>query len=86
MNSVAENLMPFVPSILLVDHDASIRETFGLGLERCVFEMVVASGATEALRLIDSRKSHVLASDLHLPEAGAGRTIVSAIPTQTPRA
>lgn len=92
--SISDRLAPTIAtdqsleglSILLVDDDESIRDTFGLFLEYGGFETIVAASANEALRLINSRRFDVLVSDLHLPEAGAGWTIVNAMRDANPRA
>jgi DNA-binding response OmpR family regulator len=65
--------------ILLVDDDDDIRTVFHLGLEKHGFEVVAAPTVTEALRLIAVQKFDVLLSDLRMPDAGDGFTVVSAM-------
>src|SRR5664279_5160724 len=48
-------------------------------LERDGFEVVVASNVRDALRLITRETFDVLLSDLHMPLAGDGFTLVSAM-------
>jgi DNA-binding response OmpR family regulator len=72
--------------ILLVEDNEDIRAVFHEGLENHGFEVVPASTVTEALRLISSQAFDVLLSDLHLPDAGDGFTVVSAMRHTQPRA
>jgi DNA-binding NarL/FixJ family response regulator len=55
-------------------------------LEHNDFEVTAASNVTEALRLISSRKFDTLVSDLHMPDAGDGLTVVSAMRHANPEA
>jgi DNA-binding response OmpR family regulator len=72
--------------ILLVEDNDDIRAVFHEGLENHGFEVVPASTVTEALRLISVESFDVLLSDLHLPDAGDGFTVVSAMRHTQPRA
>ena len=72
--------------ILLVEDNDDIRAVFHEGLENHGFEVVPASSVTEALRLISLEHFDVLVSDLHLPDAGDGFTVVSAMRHTQPRA
>ncbi len=72
--------------ILLVEDNDDIRAVFHEGLENHGFEVVPASTVTEALRLISLEQFDVLLSDLHLPDAGDGFTVVSAMRHTQPRA
>jgi ActR/RegA family two-component response regulator len=72
--------------ILLVEDNDDIRAVFHEGLENHGFEVVPASTVTEALRLISVETFDVLLSDLHLPDAGDGFTVVSAMRHTQPRA
>jgi CheY-like chemotaxis protein len=65
--------------VLLVDDNDAIREVFQEGLEYRGFEVVFASTVNEALRLISVEHFDVLLSDLHMPDAGDGFTVVSAM-------
>jgi ActR/RegA family two-component response regulator len=72
--------------ILLVDDDEFIREVFQEGLEKRGFEVVPAATVNEALRLISAEKFEVLLTDLRMPEAGDGFTVVSAMRRTDPSA
>lgn len=72
--------------ILLVEDNDDVRTVFQEGLEGHGFEVVSASTVTEALRLISVEQFDVLLSDLHLPDAGDGFTVVSAMRHTQPRA
>jgi YesN/AraC family two-component response regulator len=50
------------------------------------FEVTCAADVTEALKLISSQKYDVLLSDLHMPGAGDGLTVVSAMRHANPEA
>jgi CheY-like chemotaxis protein len=65
--------------ILVVDDNEDMREIFQEGLEKRGFEVVPASTVSEALRLISAEHFDVLLSDLHMPDAGDGFTVVSAM-------
>ncbi len=72
--------------ILLVDDNDDLRATFQEGLEGHGFEVVSAATVNEALRLISVEKFDVLLSDLHMPDAGDGFTVVSAMRHTQPNA
>lgn len=65
--------------ILVVDDSEAIRLSLGAILEQHGFEATCAGDVTEALRYISSNKYDVLLSDLHMPGAGDGLTVVSAM-------
>ena len=75
-----------IAKVLLVDDDENVR--FGLGelLESSGFEITTAASVPEALKLIISETYDVLLSDLHMPGAGDGLTVVSAMRHANPRA
>jgi len=75
-----------IAKVLLVDDDENVR--FGLGelLESKGFEITTAASVHEALKLIISETYDVLLSDLHMPGAGDGLTVVSAMRHANPRA
>jgi ActR/RegA family two-component response regulator len=56
------------------------------GLQRDEFEVVVASNVRDALKLIATETFDVLLSDLHMPLAGDGFTLVSAMRHTHPNA
>jgi ActR/RegA family two-component response regulator len=72
--------------ILLVDDNDDIREVYRIGLQGRGFEVVTASTVNEALRLISTEHFDVLLSDLHMPDAGDGFTVVSAMRHAHPQA
>jgi DNA-binding NtrC family response regulator len=72
--------------ILLVDDDERLNIIMRSLLEREGFEISVASNVAEALRLISSERYDVLLSDLHMPGAADGLTVISAIRHLNPKA
>jgi DNA-binding response OmpR family regulator len=75
-----------VNKILLVDDDRLVRETLVAVLEHSGFEVSSAANVNEALKLIGSQTFDVLVSDLHMPGAGDGLTVVSAMRHANPKA
>jgi ActR/RegA family two-component response regulator len=65
--------------ILLVDDDESVRSSIEEGLAMMGFEVVAASSVKDALQQIVSQKFDVLVTDLHLPDAGDGFGLVTAM-------
>ena len=65
--------------ILLVDDNDDVRSMYQQGLESHGFQVVPASNVNQALSLIATEKFDVLLSDLHMPDAGDGFTVVSAM-------
>ena len=65
--------------ILLADDDDDIRSVFQEGLERHGFDVIPAANVNDALRLISTENFDVLLSDLHMPDACDGFTIVNAM-------
>lgn len=65
--------------ILLVDDNDDVRSMYQQGLESHGFQVVPASNVNQALSLIATEKFDVLHSDLHMPDAGDGFTVVSAM-------
>jgi YesN/AraC family two-component response regulator len=65
--------------VLVVDDNDAIRVSLGAILEKHDFEVTCAGNVSEALKFISSRKYDVLLSDLHMPGAGDGLTVVSAM-------
>src|SRR4029079_15581799 len=74
------------PRVLVVDDDDAVREMVQAGLERDGFEVVIASNVSDALRHIATEHFDVLLSDLHMPLAGDGFTVVSAMRHTHPKA
>ena len=67
------------PRVLVVEDDDAVRSMLQEGLQRDGFEVVAASNVRDALRHIASETFDVLLSDLHMPLAGDGFTLVSAM-------
>src|SRR5580704_12919222 len=74
------------PRVLLVDDNDDLREVYQEGLEKRGLEVVTASSAKEALSRITAESFDVLLSDLHMPDAGDGMTVVSAMRHAHPKA
>jgi DNA-binding response OmpR family regulator len=75
-----------IPRVLVVDDDDAVRTMVEAGLERDGFEVVTASNVSDALRHIATEHFDVLLSDLHMPLAGDGFTVVSAMRHTHPKA
>ncbi len=65
--------------VLLVDDDESVRELTTIQLEHKGFEVVAAASVTEALRFIATETFDVLITDLNMPNAGDGFTVLTAM-------
>ena len=65
--------------VLVVEDDDAVRSMLQEGLQRDGFEVVAASNVRDALRHIAAETFDVLLSDLHMPLAGDGFTLVSAM-------
>ena len=74
------------PRILLVDDDEMIRGTLKELLEMNRFQVRTAANVPEAIHLIDTESFDVLLSDLHMPGAGDGFTVISAMRHRHPAA
>jgi CheY-like chemotaxis protein len=74
------------PRVLVVDDDEAVRTMVQAGLELDGFEVVCASNVSDALRHIATEHFDVLLSDLHMPLAGDGFTVVSAMRHTHPKA
>jgi len=73
-----------LPRILLVDDNDSVRSTLAQVLELNRFEVVTAASVNEALSQISKGGFDVLLTDLHMPDAGDGMTVVSAMRHSNP--
>ncbi len=67
------------PRILLVDDNEQVRSSLTAVLESGKFHVTSAGSVSEALHLIDTEAFDVLLCDLHMPGAGDGFTVVSAM-------
>jgi len=72
--------------VLFVDDNDDFREVIRSGLEHRGFEVTAAASVNEALKLIVSEAFDVLISDLHMPDAGDGFTVVTAMRHSNPKA
>ena len=81
-----ENDATIQPRILLVDDDKVVRETLKAILEMEEFQVSTAGNVAEAIHLIDTQPFDALLSDLHMPGAGDGFTVISAMRHKHPDA
>jgi DNA-binding response OmpR family regulator len=72
--------------ILLAEDKSDVRVAFQEGLQSQGFEVVHAGSVSEALRLISMENFDVLLSDLHMPDASDGFTVVNAMRHTQPNA
>lgn len=72
--------------ILLAEDKAEARLAFQAGLEGHGFAVTPAASVSEALRLISTEDFDVLLSDLHMPDASDGFTVVNAMRHTQPNA
>jgi CheY-like chemotaxis protein len=72
--------------VLLVDDDRDLRFSLSAILKLHGFDVTVAANVPEALKKISSESYDVLLSDLHMPGAGDGLTVVSAMRHANPNA
>src|SRR5271154_3259903 len=73
--------------VLVVDDDEIVRATLTGVLEQSGFGVTTAANVTEALKRISGPETYdVLLSDLHMPGAGDGITVVSAMRHKNPKA
>src|ERR1700721_3153216 len=72
--------------VLVVDDDEVVREPLCAILQKHDFEVPWAANVSQALKFISSQKYDVLLSDLHMPGAGDGLTVVSAMRHANPQA
>jgi DNA-binding response OmpR family regulator len=74
------------PRILVVDDNEGVRSTLQQVLESADYRVTTAATVGEALTLINTERFDVLLSDLHMPNAGDGFTVVSAMRHTNPQA
>jgi DNA-binding response OmpR family regulator len=72
--------------ILLVDDNEQVRTSLRAVLEVSQFQVTAAANVSEALHFIDAEPFDVLLCDLHMPGAGDGFTVVSAMRHTNPDA
>ena len=74
------------PRILVAEDNDAVRDMLQQALERDGFEVVTATCVSGALSHIAAQHFDVLLSDLHMPDAGDGFTVVSAMRHTHPQA
>jgi ActR/RegA family two-component response regulator len=72
--------------VLLVDDDEVVLEMMSRSLESKGFKVVAVGGVAEALKRIATESFEVLITDLHMPNAGDGFTVISAMRHSQPTA
>ena len=75
-----------VQRVLLVDDDEAVLEMMKTLLESRGFEVIAVGGVIEALKCIATQTFQVLITDLHMPNAGDGFTVISAMRHSQPAA
>jgi CheY-like chemotaxis protein len=75
-----------MPRVLIADDDEAVRNMLHITLERDGFEVVAVASVSEALNRMATENFDVLLSDLHMPQAGDGFTVVSAMRHTHPKA
>lgn len=75
-----------IANVLLVDDDGAVLSSLAKILEHHDFKVTTASTVTQALKHISTGEYDVLLSDLHMPGAGDGLTVVSAMRHANPGA
>jgi CheY-like chemotaxis protein len=74
------------PRVLLADDDEAVRSMLQVALERDGFEVVSVADVKGALSRIAGEQFDVLLTDLHMPHAGDGFTVVGAMRHTHPQA
>jgi len=82
----AHEKTPSRKKILLVDDNNPMRKMLALVLDENGFDVATASNVNDALGLIAAQSFDVLLSDLQMPDAGDGLTVVSAMRHSNPKA
>jgi DNA-binding response OmpR family regulator len=72
--------------VLLVDDDEVVLGVMSESLISKGFEVIAVGGVTDALKRIATEKFDVLITDLHMPNAGDGFTVISAMRHSQPTA
>ena len=86
LEAQAETDTPAQTKILLVDDDEMMRALLTHVLEASQFHVTTAASVSEAIHCIDSEPFDALISDLHMPGAGDGFTVISAMRHKHPDA
>jgi DNA-binding response OmpR family regulator len=77
---------PVTHRVLLVDDDDAVRAMVNATLERKGFDVVAVASVPDALRHITTESFDVLITDLHMPNAGDGFAVVTAMRHSQPDA
>src|SRR6204780_2429943 len=77
---------PALHRVLLVDDDEAVLEMMTQSLECNGFSVVGVGGVTDALKRIATEDFDILITDLHMPNAGDGFTVISAMRHSQPAA
>src|ERR1700676_1607433 len=77
---------PVTHKVLLVDDDDAVRAMMNATLERKGFDVVAVASVIDALRHITTESFDVLITDLHMPNAGDGFAVVTAMRHSQPNA
>src|SRR4029077_5695986 len=75
-----------MPRVLLAEDDDAVRDMLQAVLERDGFEVVAVANVREALSRIAAENFELQLSDLHMPHAGDGFTVVSSMRHPHPKA
>src|SRR5450755_4566392 len=75
-----------MPRILVAEDDDAVRTMLQATLASDGFEVVTVANVRDALRYIATESFDALLSDLHMPHAGDGFTVVSAMRHTHPQA
>jgi CheY-like chemotaxis protein len=75
-----------MPKVLLAEDDDAVRGMLQAALQRDGFDVVAVASVGQALGRIVAEKFDILLSDLHMPHAGDGFTVVSAMRHMHPEA
>jgi CheY-like chemotaxis protein len=75
-----------IPRVLLADDDDVVRSMLQVALERDGFEVIAVASVKDAISRIAEGSFDVLISDLHMPLAGDGFTVVGAMRNTHPQA
>jgi DNA-binding response OmpR family regulator len=70
--------------VLLVDDDEGVRNMMRASLEGRGFDVIPATGVTQALKLIAAESFDVLITDLHMPNPSDGVAVVTAMRRSQP--
>src|ERR1700736_202382 len=77
---------PVTHKVLLSDDDDAVRAMMNAALELKGFDVVAVASVPDALRHITTESFDVLITDLHMPNAGDGFTVVTAMRHSQPDA